>query len=81
LLKVEDVLRTATINAAKMLQREKEQPKVEPGKLADLDILDADPLADIKNIRRIFVSLIYAGCYSQRSATSGSTCDAFLAGK
>jgi imidazolonepropionase-like amidohydrolase len=52
-LKVEDALRTATINAAKMLRREKGQGAVETGKLADLVILDADPLADIRNIRRI----------------------------
>jgi imidazolonepropionase-like amidohydrolase len=52
-LKVEDALRTATINAAKMLKREKEQGALETGKLADLVILDADPLADIRNIRRI----------------------------
>jgi imidazolonepropionase-like amidohydrolase len=52
-LKVEDVLQTATINAAKMLGREREQGTVETGKVADLVILDADPLTDIKNIRRI----------------------------
>jgi len=52
-LKAEEALRTATINAAKMLKREKEQGTVERGKLADLVILDANPLADIKHIRRI----------------------------
>ena len=48
-----EALRTATINAAKFLSREKEQGTVEAGKLADLVILDADPLADIRNIRKI----------------------------
>jgi len=48
-----EALRTATINAAKFLGREKEQGTVEAGKLADLVILDANPLADIRNIRRI----------------------------
>jgi imidazolonepropionase-like amidohydrolase len=52
-LKPSEVLRTATINAARMLGREKEQGTLEAGKLADLVILDADPLADILNITKI----------------------------
>lgn len=48
------VLQTATINAARMVGREKDLGSVEVGKLADLVILDADPLADIGNVRRIF---------------------------
>lgn len=52
-LKPVEALQTATINAAKMLGREKEQGTIEAGKLADLVILEADPLADIRNIRRI----------------------------
>jgi imidazolonepropionase-like amidohydrolase len=47
-----EALRAATINAAKFLGREKEQGTVEAGKLADLVILDGDPLADIRNIRK-----------------------------
>jgi imidazolonepropionase-like amidohydrolase len=52
-LKPEEALRAATLNAAKMLEREKFQGTVEEGKLADLLVLDADPLRDIRNIRRI----------------------------
>ena len=48
------VLSIATINAARMAGREHELGSVEPGKLADLVILDADPLADINNVYRIF---------------------------
>ena len=48
------VLGTATINAARMLGLEHELGSIEPGKLADLLILDADPLADIGNVYRIF---------------------------
>jgi imidazolonepropionase-like amidohydrolase len=47
-------LQTATLNAARMIGREKDLGSVEPGKLADMLILDADPLADIGNIRRIY---------------------------
>lgn len=52
-LKPDEALRTATINAAKMLGREREQGTIEAGKLADLVILEADPLADIRNVRKI----------------------------
>jgi imidazolonepropionase-like amidohydrolase len=48
--------------AAKMLRRERQQGTVETGKLADLVILDADPLTDIKNIRRIH-SVLKAGIF------------------
>ncbi len=47
-------LQAATINAARMVDREREFGSVEAGKLADLLILEADPLADIGNVRRIY---------------------------
>ena len=46
-------LQAATLNAAKMVGREKELGTIEAGKLADLVVLDADPLADMANLRRI----------------------------
>lgn len=49
-----EALRAATINAAKMLGRENDQGTVEVGKLADLVVLDADPLANIRNISKIY---------------------------
>ena len=48
-----EVLRMATSNAAISLRRTSELGTVEPGKRADLVVLDADPIADIKNTRRI----------------------------
>jgi len=52
-LKPADVIQAATINAARMIGREKEQGSIEVGKVADLLILDANPLDDIKAVRRI----------------------------
>ncbi len=46
-------LATATINPARYLRRAKEHGTVEVGKRADLVLLSADPLADIRNTRKI----------------------------
>ena len=64
------VLGIATINAARMAGREDELGSVEPGKLADLVILDADPLADIGNVYRIFRVVKGGVVYRQADALS-----------
>jgi hypothetical protein len=46
-------LQAATINNARALKQDNQLGSVEPGKLADLLILDADPTANIRNTRRI----------------------------
>ncbi len=46
-----EVLRSATTNGAKAMRRD--VGAVRPGKLADVLVLDADPLADIENLSRI----------------------------
>lgn len=46
-------LRAATINGARFLGRDKEHGSLEPGKAADIVLLDADPLRDIAATRRI----------------------------
>ena len=48
-----EALRTATINPAIFLNKQKELGTVEVGKLADLVLLDANPLTDINNTRKI----------------------------
>lgn len=46
-------LQAATVNGAKLLGMEKDLGSVEAGKLADLVVLDADPLADVVDASRI----------------------------
>jgi imidazolonepropionase-like amidohydrolase len=46
-------LQTATRNPAKVLGKSDELGAVEAGKIADLVLLEADPLQDIRNTRRI----------------------------
>lgn len=46
-------LRTATINPARFLHATDSLGTVEVGKLADLVLLDADPLQDIRNTRKV----------------------------
>jgi imidazolonepropionase-like amidohydrolase len=48
-----EALQTATRNPAKFLGRLDDLGTLEKGKLADLVLLDADPLADIANTRSI----------------------------
>jgi imidazolonepropionase-like amidohydrolase len=47
------VLQTATLNPARFLGREDEHGTVEPGRAADLVLLDADPTADVQNLHRV----------------------------
>jgi imidazolonepropionase-like amidohydrolase len=49
-----EVLRSATVNGARALGLEGKAGKVEAGMLADLVILDADPLADIGNLTNVY---------------------------
>jgi len=51
-------LQTATINPAKYFGREKVQGTIEADKRADLVLLDADPLLDIRNTQRIAAIIV-----------------------
>lgn len=53
-LSPQEILAAATRGGARVLGREAALGTVETGKLADLVLLEADPLADINNVRRIY---------------------------
>ncbi len=48
-----DALQTATVNAAEFVGKSKDSGTVETGKIADLVLLDGNPLETISNTRRI----------------------------
>lgn len=48
-----DVLYYATLGAARVLGQDHELGTIEPGKRADLVLVDGDPLADMRSIRRV----------------------------
>jgi imidazolonepropionase-like amidohydrolase len=48
-----EILHDATANGAVVMGRAGELGRIAPGLLADLVVLDADPLADIRNVARI----------------------------
>lgn len=50
-----EALKTATINPARFLGIENSLGTIKPGKLADLILLDANPLQDIRNTQKIEV--------------------------
>jgi len=60
------VLTGATRNAAKALNQSDQLGSIAPGKLADLVILDGDPLDDIRNTRKIH-QVIRSGIVVDRS--------------
>lgn len=74
-----DALSTATINPARYFGLEASHGTVERGKAADLVLLDADPLADIRNTRRISAvilkgRLLDRKCLDGLSGGTASTC-------
>ncbi len=58
-----DAIKCATLNGAKIMGRDKEFGSVEPGKLADLLIVDGDVLADIRILedRTRFIAVMQGG--------------------
>ncbi len=61
------VLRTATLNGARTLGLDAQIGSLEEGKLADLIVLDANPLADIENTNTVRYSMVNGRLYDSLS--------------
>ena len=61
-----EALQTATLNPAKFLGMEDKLGTIEKGKLADLVLLDASPLDDIRNTQKI-AGVVANGRYFSRA--------------
>lgn len=64
------ILKAATVQAVRFSKEDRDYGSLAPGRLADLLILDADPLSDISNSRRIH-AVIAAGHLWDRAALDG----------
>ncbi len=62
-----DALRSATIDAARFTDQTRDYGSIEVGKVADMILLDANPLADIRNTGEI-AGLFFNGQYLDRAA-------------
>jgi imidazolonepropionase-like amidohydrolase len=62
-----EALKAATWNGAEFLGRTAEFGSIEKGKLADLVLLEANPLTDVRNTRKI-AAVVLNGQYLDRSA-------------
>ncbi len=62
-----DALRSATIDAARFSGKDREYGSIETGKFADMILLDANPLADIRSTSKI-AGLFFNGQYLDRGA-------------
>ena len=62
-----EALRAATLNPAKFLGKREMFGTIEPGKTADVVLLDDNPLSDIGNTEKI-AAVVTAGRYLDRNA-------------
>jgi len=65
-----EALQTATLNPAKFLGRTNDLGTVQTGKLADLVLLDSNPLDDIRNTQKIS-AVVLGGRYISRADLDG----------
>ena len=62
-LKPIEAIRCSTLNGAKYLGMEKEIGSLEPGKLADLMVLDKNPLEEIRNTDSVLYTIVNGRVY------------------
>jgi hypothetical protein len=65
----QEILETATIRSARYLGLDRQLGSIEPGKLADLVVMDANPLDDIRNARRIDMVALNGALYRGADAS------------
>ena len=66
-----DIVRMATLDAARAVRLDKKIGTIAPGKRADLVIVDGDPIADIASIRKT-VYAMRAGVLFRSDALYGA---------
>jgi Tol biopolymer transport system component len=66
-----EALQTATVNAAKALGASKDLGSIEPGKLADMVIVEGNPLVDIKDARKVNTVIKNGEVYDMKTIMSG----------
>ena len=65
-----EALQTATQNPAQFLGKTTDLGAVRPGKLADLVLLDSNPLDDIRNTRKIYAVILAGRLFSRQQLDS-----------
>jgi imidazolonepropionase-like amidohydrolase len=66
-LKPIEALQGATINAARALRKDNEIGSLEPGKVADIVLLNSDPLSDIHNTTKIDSAVLRGRMFDRTS--------------
>jgi imidazolonepropionase-like amidohydrolase len=61
-----DALEAATLAPARFFEAEKEMGAIEKGKLADMVLLDANPLDDIRNVRTVQAVFTHGRYYARK---------------
>jgi len=56
-MKPADVLRSATLIGARAAGQQNDMGSIEPGKLANMVVLSANPLIDVRNLRSIVMTV------------------------
>jgi cytosine/adenosine deaminase-related metal-dependent hydrolase len=76
-----DALRSATIDAARFSHKESDFGSIEAGKVADMILLAADPLTDIRNSRQIDRRTVFQRTVFRQGGAGSTACFCRATGK